>query len=491
MPHTFNEITILNYQMESQLKRREFLKTAFIGAGLLIGGERIGFAWQRSLAQSKALPIDPNNPSIVLHRDRCRNCGRCQNFCRNVMSVFGQTVPTGEDACIHCGQCTIFCSRVISEKYHYQAVAEAIANPDKIVIASTAPAIRVAFGEMYGLAPGTDVEGKIVASLKHFGVDTVLDATFSADLTVVEEATELLLRLEMDSHDRPLPMFTSCCPAWVRFVKLFYPNFLPHLSTLKSPVMTQGALVKTYFAQKTGIDPAKIVHIALTPCTAKKAEILLPEMNAAGIMHGKPEMRDVDIALTTRELAYLLNDGRIDFLQAQDEPYSSLMGTGSGAGLIFGNTGGGMEATVRTAYKLLNDKNPPADFFNLTPVRGFDGVRQANIHLGKRSLNVAVVHGTGEARPFLDAIQNGTQKFDFVEVMACSGGCIGGGGQPVNTNMDATALKQLRLNALYQRDDGKEIRLSCDNPEIKTIYDEFLGEPFSVKSKELMHIQYD
>jgi len=401
------------------------------------------------------------------------------------MSVFGQPVPQEEDACIHCGQCTIFCPQVISEKYHYQAVAEAIADPDKIVIASTAPAIRVALGEMYGLAPGTDVEGKIVASLKQLGVDAVLDATFSADLTVVEEATELLLRL--DSTKSPLPMFTSCCPAWVRFVKLFYPHLLPNLSTLKSPLMTQGALVKTYFAQKTGINPEKIVHVALTPCTAKKAEILLPEMNAAGISHGKPEMRDVDIALTCRELSYLLNDGNIDFLQTQDEPYSSLMGTGSGAGLIFGNTGGVMEATVRTAYKLLNDKNPPVDFLNLTPVRGFDGVRQANIHLGKRTLNVAVVHGTGEARPFLDAIQNGTQKYDFVEVMACSGGCIGGGGQPVNANMDATALKQLRLNALYQRDDGKEIRLSCDNPEIKAIYDEFLEEPFSKKSKDMMH----
>ena len=401
------------------------------------------------------------------------------------MTVFGQTVPTGEDACIHCGQCTIFCSRVISEKYHYHAVAEAIADPDKIVIASTAPAIRVALGEMYGLAPGTDVEGKIVASLKQVGVDTVLDATFSADLIVVEEAMELLLRL--NSTESPLPMFTSCCPAWVRFIKLFYPNFLSNLSTLKSPLLTQGALVKTYFAQKTGIDPAKIVHVALTPCTAKKAEILLPEMNASGLSYGKPEMRDVDIALTCRELALLLNDGKIDFLQTKDEPYSSLMGTGSGAGIIFGNTGGVMEATVRTAYKLLNDKNPPADFFNLTPVRGFDGVRQANIHLGKRSLNVAVVHGTSEARLFLDAIQNGTQKFDFVEVMACSGGCIGGGGQPVNTNMDAIALKQLRLSALYQRDDNKEIRLSCDNPEIKAIYDEFLGEPFSMKSKELLH----
>jgi ferredoxin hydrogenase len=402
------------------------------------------------------------------------------------MTVYGHPVPSGEDACIHCGQCTTFCPRAITEKYHYQAVAEAIADPDKIVIASTAPAIRVALGEMYGLAPGTNVEGKIVASLKQLGVDEVLDATFSADLAVVEEASELLLRLEENSN---LPMFTSCCPAWVRFIKLFYPQFLPNLSTVKSPIMMQGALIKTWFAQKSGIDPSKIVHIALMPCTAKKAEILLPEMNAAGISHGKPEMRDVDFALTCRELAYLLNDGDVDFLQTQDAPYSPLMGTGSGAGMIFGNTGGVMEAALRTAYKLLNNENPPADFFNLAPVRGFDGIRQANVNLGKRTLNIAVAHGTGEARALLDALQNGGQKLDFIEVMACPGGCIGGGGQPVNRDMDATMLRQHRLNALYLHGDSDEIRLSCDNSEVKAIYDEFLGKPLGVKSKELLHIE--
>ena len=400
------------------------------------------------------------------------------------MTVYGQPVPPGEDGCIHCGQCTLFCPQVITEKYHYQSVAEAIADPDKIVVATTAPAIRVSLGEIYGLVPGTNVEGKIVASLKQLGVNYVIDATFSADLAVVEEASELLLRLEENSN---LPLFTSCCPAWVRFVKLFYPQFLPNISTVKSPAMMQGALVKTWFAQKTGIDPAKIVHVALMPCTAKKAEILLPGMNAAGISHSKPEMRDVDFALTCRELAYLLNDAKVDFLQMPDMPGSSLMGAGSGAGMIFGNTGGVMEATLRTAFKLLNGENPSDDFYHLAPVRGFDGVRQANVHLGKRTLQVAVVHGTAEARPFLETIQSGTQKFDFVEVMACSGGCIGGGGQPVNRNMDATALKQLRLKALYQHGDSSEIRLSCDNPEVKTIYGELLGKPLGVKSKELLH----
>ena len=408
-------------------------------------------------------------------------------FCQNTTTVFGRTVPPGEEACIHCGQCTHYCTRAITEKYHYLAVAQAIGNPDKIVVASTAPAIRVALGEMYQLAPGTNVEGKMVGALKQLGVDHVLDVTFSADLTVMEEASELIQRLDDSAKNRP--MFTSCCPGWVRFVKLFYPDFLPNLSTVKSPVMMQGALVKTYFAQKLNIDPKKIVHVALAPCTAKKAEILLPGMNAAGVSHGQPEMRDVDIALTCREIAYLLNERQVNFLQAQDAPYSSLMGTGSGAGIIFGNTGGVMEAALRTAYKLLNGENPPAEFFDLRPVRGgLESVRQATVGLGKRKLNVATVHGIGRVRPLLEAIRNGTEKFDFVEVMACPGGCIGGGGQPIVASANVARARQLRLDALYQRDVDKAIRLSYDNPQIKMIYDEFLDKPLSEKAVRLLHV---
>ncbi|MDR2579841.1 MAG: [FeFe] hydrogenase, group A [Fibromonadaceae bacterium] len=465
-------------KVENWLTRREFLKkSAVFGAGLLVCSVQVGHARQckRGRGRDRALPIHSDNPAIQLHQNRCRNCGDCQKFCSNTMGVFGRNVPSGEEACIYCGQCTLLCPRAISEQYHYSAVAKAIADPGKIVIASTAPAIRVALGEMYKLAPGTNVEGKIVASLKKLGVNYVLDTTFSADLTVMEEAAELLLRLENNDAKNPLPMFTSCCPAWVRFVKLFYPNLLPNFSTAKSPMLMQGTLTKTYFAQKIGIDPAKIVNIALMPCTAKKAEILLPKT------------RDVDFVLTSRELAYLLNDSKINFLQMQDAPYDSLMGTGSGSGMIFGNSGGVMEAALRTAYKLLNDKNPPDNFFNLSPIRGFDSVRQASVDLGKRTLNVAVVHGVNNARPLLESIQNGTQKLDFVEVMACSGGCIGGGGQPVS-KMNAKKLKQLRQQALYQRDASQAIRLSCDNPEIQTIYNEFLGKPLSKKAKELLHV---
>ena len=467
--------------MKYQLSRRKFLKTTVKSCGLFICGSHFLGC---ETSNERQLPIEANNPSILLNRSRCQNCGDCISFCKNQIGVHGRTVPSGEASCIYCGQCTLFCPRVITEKYHYTEVAQAIADPAKIVIASTAPSIRVALGEMYGLAVGANVERKIVASLRALGVDDVLDTTFFADLTVVEEATELLHRLDNNST---LPMFTSCCPAWVRFAKLFYPSLLPNISTAKSPIMMQGAMIKTYFAQQTGIDPTRIVTVALTPCTAKKAEILLPGMNVAG-----GQMRDVDFVLTTREIAHLLNDANIDFLQIPDNnaQYSSLMGVGSGAGMIFGNTGGVMEATLRTAYRIDTGINPPADFFNLAPARGFDNVREANVSLGERSLNVAIVHGARAARNFLETIQNGTKKYDFVEVMACSGGCIGGGGQPVNRDMDANSLRQHRRNALFERGDSDEIRVSYDNPQIQSLYDNFLGYPLSVKAKELLHINH-
>ncbi|MDR0332358.1 MAG: iron hydrogenase small subunit [Dysgonamonadaceae bacterium] len=471
--------------MENKLTRRKFIKTtAFLGIGMSFLNCETAEVQQR---QGRTVSVSSNNPAIQFSRSRCRrNCSGCWDFCQRTTGVYQLPTPSGGDACVQCGQCTLFCENsALTERLQYQQVAREISNPDKIVIATTAPAIRVALGEMYNLSPGTNVEGRIVGALNQLAVNQAIDATFSADLTVMEEASELIQRLETGNN--PLPMFTSCCPAWVRFVKLFYPALLPHLSTVKSPLLMQGALVKTYFAEKQGIDPSKIVHIALAPYTAKKGEILLSGMNSAGILYGNPAMRDVDFLLTTRELAYLFNNGRVNFLQAQDAPYSSLMGTGSGAGMIFGNTGGVMEASLRTAYRLLNGENPPAEFFNLRSVRGLDNVLQANIDLGKRRLNVAVVHGIHGAKSFIETIQSGTQRFDFVEVMGCTGGCIGGGGQPNVLRMDATQLRQLRMNALFQHDANKEIRLSYDNPQIRTIYDEFLGEPLSEKSKKLLH----
>jgi ferredoxin hydrogenase len=479
--------------MKENTTRRDFIKATALGTGgvLLSSYCNICLAQQqeqRERVPRGSLPISPDNPAIVYHAERCRDCSRCREFCRNT-AVFEQFVPANKEYCIYCGQCSLFCPNVITERYHYQDVAKAIADPGKIVIATTAPSIRVAFGEMYGLEPGTNVEGKIVGALKKLGVDYVLDTTFSADLTIMEEASELLVRLK-NKRRKNLPMFTSCCPGWVRYAKLYYPQLLPNISTCKSPQQMQGALVKTYFAQKQGINPEKIVNVSLMPCTAKKGEMLLRGMNSAGVYHKKTAIRDVDFVLTNRELAYLLNDGNVDFLQTQNAPYDSLMGVGSGAGIIFGNTGGVMEAALRSAYKVINGTNPPAGFFELNPVRGFDSVKQATVDLGAVRLNAAVVHGIHNVKSFSETIQSGSQQFDIIEIMACQGGCIGGGGQPTTPTMEeAAGVKQLRMGALYQQDNRQELRLSCDNPEITQIYNEFLGKPLGKTSHKLLHVK--
>lgn len=466
------------------------LKTTALGLGLFLVDQapcNSLYAQGRSGGGrgKSALPISPENPSIQHVPRNCRRCGDCRSFCQKNTTVFGRPVPTGEEACIYCGQCTLFCKSFgLEERYHYPLVSKAIADRDKIVVASTSPAIRVSLGEMFGMAVGTNVEGKTVGALKTLGVDHVLDTTFAADLTVMEEASELIRRLETKQS---MPMFTSCCPGWVRFAKLFYPKLLPNLSTAKSPVMMQGAMVKTYFAQKMNINPGRIFHVALAPCTAKKAEILLPGMNAAGIRHEKPAMRDIDAALTTRELGYLLNGARINFSRQAESKYDNLMGSGSGAGMIFGNTGGVTEAAMRTAFWMLNGEAPPKEFYRLSPVRGLGSVREATIDLGKAKLNIALVHGIAQARPLLEAIQKGETKYDFIEVMACPGGCIGGGGQP-RSKLDATRLRQQRAAALWNRETDMALRLSYENPEIKAAYTDFLGEPLGEIPEKLLHV---
>jgi ferredoxin hydrogenase len=438
------------------------------------------------------LPLSRSNPAIRHISENCIECGRCRDFCHDITTVFGYPVPDGEDECIHCGQCTLFCmTEALAEQYHYPLVSKAINDSKKIVVASTAPSVRVTLGELFQMPPGANVEGKIVAALKKLGVDYVFDTTFAADLTIMEEASELLKRLELKDKKHPLPLLSSCCPSWVRFARLFYPKLLPHLSTAKSPILMQGAVVKTYFVQKKEIEPTRIFHVALTPCTAKKNEILLPGMNASGVFHHVPRMRDVDVALTTRELGFLLKESSIDFAQLPDASYDSMMGTGSGAGMIFGNTGGVTEAILRTAFRLLNGKNPPQDFFEQMkqkPIRGLKNIRATTIDLGQHQLNVAVIHGIGFARPFLEAVQNGEVDYDFIEVMACPGGCIGGGGQPYNNSMEFEQLRRLRINALYRRDTESKTRISVENPEIKTIYADFLEKPLSATSQQLLHL---
>ena len=483
--------------------RRDVLKNAVLSVGLLTGlpspCHRNCFA-QFGQMQGSPLPIYDDNPSIRHIQANCVECGRCRTFCHDVTTVYGHSFALeedDEDSCIYCGQCTLYCqAEAIAEQYHYPFVSQALKNPEKIVVVSTSPAVRVSLGEEFGMAPGTNVEGKIVSGLKKLGADYVLDTTFAADLTVMEEASELVKRLTDGEKNRPQPMFTSCCPAWVRFAKLFYPKLLPGISRCKSPVMMQGALVKTYFAenygaQKHGIDPKKIFHVALTPCTAKKAEILLPEINASSKIHGVRHMRDVDVSLTCRELALLLKDAKIDFRNLPDADYDPLMGAGSGAGVIFGNTGGVTEAVLRTAYHLLNGKNPPEHFIRhveTSPVRGLRYGREATVDLGVRKLKIAMIHGIGFARPFLEALQRGETDHEFVEIMACPGGCIGGGGQPNNRDLDGNQVRRQRITALYKHDTEQKVRLSYENPDIKTIYADFLGKPLGEKSEQLLHV---
>ncbi|MGL6225305.1 MAG: [FeFe] hydrogenase, group A [Thermoguttaceae bacterium] len=491
-----------------QITRRKVLRGSAVGAGLLVADclcngstcfsqQQRGPQLQSSPQQGQGpgaarlrnpLPLKNTNPAIVHDPRRCRRCGRCVEFCKNVTTVCDRPVPNNEEACTYCGQCTFLCrGGAINERFHYPLVRSTLAENKKITVASTSPAVRIALGEMFKQQPGVNLQQKIVQALRQLGFSYVLDTTFAADLTVMEETAELLERLE-NKRENSLPLLTSCCPAWVRFARLFYPQYVRHLSTCKSPVMMQGVMLKTFFAQQQGLDPANIFHVAITPCTAKKAEILLPDMNSPGLPLGKPEIRDVDVALTTRELGYMLGEARMDLLGLEDGEYDSMLSGGSGAGLIFGNTGGVMEATVRNVYRRLNGVIPPKELFNLQPIRGLDAVREATVDLGPRKINVAVVHGLRTVRTFLDALKNNEMRFDFVEIMACPGGCVGGGGQPRNAGpLNDLQLKFRRMNGLYEGDEQQAIRLSCDNPAIERVYSEFLESPLSERAKQLLH----
>ena len=316
----------------------------------------------------------------------------------------------------------------------------------------------------------------------------MLDTNFAADLTIVEEASELIDRIT--HQDRPLPQFTSCCPGWVHFAEIYAPELLPHLSTAKSPIGMQGPTVKTYFAQKMGLDPRQIVHVALTPCTAKKFEIRRKEMNAAAQYHGVDGMRDTDQVITTRELARWAKAAGIDWNALEDSPYDSLMGKASGAGVIFGNTGGVMEAALRTAYEYLTSQTAPQSLLQLSPVRGYEGVREAQVKIGDLTLQVAVIYGTANARTFLQQMKQQGKQYHFVEVMACPGGCIGGGGQPKDLTKSADEIRKSRIASLYRRDSSMALRTSHKNPEIQEVYRAFYGHPLSPLAEQMLHTSY-
>ncbi|MGN0132437.1 MAG: rubrerythrin [Lachnospiraceae bacterium] len=439
------------------------------------------------------VPIEEDNPSIVRQEEKCIKCGMCKNVCTRDIGVHGTYTfeqTDGKAVCIHCGQCANVCPvNSITERYEYRAIREAVKDPDKIVIVSTSPSVRVGLGEEFGMADGAFVEGKMVALLRSLGADYVLDTNFAADLTIVEEASELIERITR--KDRPLPQFTSCCPAWVKFAEIYYPELLPNISTAKSPIGMQGATIKTYFAKKMGLDPNQIVNVALAPCAAKKYEIRRDEMHGAADYYHSPDLKDMDFVMTTRELAIWAKEENVDFADLTDSAYDNIMGKGSGAGVIFGNTGGVMEAALRTAYEYITGEEAPAQLFELEPVRGYDGIKEADLKIKDLDIHVAVVYGTANARKMIERVKQGQKEYHFIEVMTCPGGCIGGGGQPKDVMKDADQVRKARIASLYERDAKMSLRKSHENPEIKQIYEEFYGKPLSELAEKMLHTTYE
>ncbi len=446
---------------------------------------------EKHLPMSVRVPIEQDNPSIRREESLCIKCGMCKEVCTAQIGVHGTyslEETEGKAICIHCGQCANVCPPAsITEVYEYPAVRAAVKDPEKVVIVSTSPSVRAALGEEFGMPKGSFVQGKMVALLRALGADYVLDTNFCADLTILEEASELIQRIT--TGDKPLPQYTSCCPAWVKFAETYYPEILPNISSAKSPIGMQGPTIKTYFARKMGIDPEKIVNVALTPCTAKKFEIRRSEMNAAGKKLGIPTMRDMDQVITTRELALWAKEEGIDFASLPESNYDRLMGEGSGAGVIFGNTGGVMEAALRTAYAFLTGEKPPQALLDLQPVRGYDGIREASLEINGMTVNVAIVHGTANARKMIERVKSGEKQYHFIEVMTCPGGCIGGGGQPRDL-LASEETRKARIASLYQRDAGMERRLSHENQEVHQLYREFYGEPLSELAVKMLHTAY-
>ena len=444
------------------------------------------------LPMNVRVPIEKDNPSICRDEALCIKCGQCRDVCTDYIGVHGTYTleQTGGTAvCINCGQCANVCPvSSITEKYEYRDVREAVRDPEKIVIFNTSPSVRIALGEEFDMEDGSFVQGKMVALLRKLGASYVLDTNFAADLTIMEEASELIERIT--KKNRPLPQFTSCCPSWVKYAEIYHPDMLPHLSTAKSPIGMQGPTVKTYFAKKMGLNPEKIVNVAVTPCTAKKFEIRREEMSAAAEYLGIPGMRDMDYVITTRELAIWAREEAIDFAGLADSSYDRLMGEASGAGVIFGNTGGVMEAALRTAYETITKQKAPAVLYDLEPVRGMEDVKEAEVVIEGLKVNIAVIYGTKAASKFIERIKEGGKEYHFIEVMTCPGGCIGGGGQPKGTLQKGDELRKKRIEGLYRRDSGMELRTSHENKEIIELYREFYKKPLSELAEQMLHTGY-
>ena len=446
--------------------------------------------------ESNHYELDTSAAHMIRDNNKCILCRRCVAVCEKTQGIgvigpnnrgFATFIGSafdmglGQTSCVSCGQCIAVCpTGALYEKDYTDQILEAIADPDKYVVVQTAPSVRAGLGEEFGYPMGTDVEGKMVAALRRIGFDKVFDTDWAADLTIMEEATELLDRIQ---NGGVLPLITSCSPGWIKYCEHYFPDMTENLSSCKSPQQMFGAMLKTYFAEKEGIDPAKIVSVSVMPCTAKKFEIGREDQNAAGVP-------DVDIAITTRELARLIRRCGISFTDLPDEKFDDPMGESTGAAVIFGATGGVMEAALRTAVETLTGEElAKLDFMD---VRGTEGVKEASYNVAGMDIRVAVASGLANARTLLNKVKSGEAQYHFIEIMGCPGGCVNGGGQPQVSGevRNFTDVRAIRAGVLYRNDEAKAIRKSHENPAIKKLYEEYLGEPGSHKAHEYLHTTY-
>jgi len=481
------ELLLSNHPRECLVCERN-LNCELQSLAALLGIREIRYKGERMHSER-----DHSSYSIVRNAEKCVLCRRCETMCDDVQSVgvyscvkrgFGTVMGTAfnmpmiETSCTFCGQCVSVCpTGALTETDDTAEVWKAINDPDKYVIVQTAPAIRVALGELFGMPVGSQVTGKMVTALKRMGFNRVLDTDFAADLTVMEEATEFLARLNKGG---PLPILTSCCPAWVKFIEHQFPELLDIPSTCKSPHEMFGAVAKTYLANKIDVDPNKIVVVSIMPCLAKKFEAKREELGTT------KDGSDVDYVISTRELARMIHEAGINFPELPDGDFDSVMGESTGASVIFGTSGGVIEAVVRTVAAWLDEKAPVN--VNFTQLRGMEGIREAEVIVGGKKVSIAIAHGLGNARQLLSDIRDGKAKYDAIEIMACPSGCVGGGGQPYHNNNIEVLRK--RAAAIFKEDEEKTVRMSHENEEIKRLYSEFLGERNGEKAHELLHTHY-
>ncbi len=470
-----------------------------------MGIDEVRFPYAR-----ESQPIDRSTSALVRDMDKCILCRRCIAVCQDVQGVgtlaprsrgFETTIGAGagdnleEAVCVQCGQCSAVCPvGAIYEQDAIDNVWEALDDPSKHVVVQTAPAIRAALGECFGLEPGTRVTGRMVSALRRLGFDKVFDTNFTADLTIVEEGHEFLIRLKKALVDQDqsikLPMFTSCSPGWINYMEYFYPELLDNLSSCKSPQQMFGALAKTYYAEQAGVEAKDVVVVSIMPCTAKKYEAAREEMADSGF-------QDVDYVLTTRELGHMINQAGIDFVSLKDSEQDAPLGISTGAADIFANTGGVMEAALRTVYEVVTGRPLPTEKLHVTSIHGLEGLKEARLPLENCleewsflegvTAKVAVAHGLSNARKVCDMVASGEAEYHFIEIMCCPGGCIGGGGQP---RLTTDAVRKARISSIYTEDEGRPLRKSHESPAVTQIYQDFLGEPCGHKSHELLHTHY-